>query len=204
MPADAHHCLGDGYLAGADLWLPDADFDHHWLWLAPVTGCNRLRCLACGQRVTAGPRDDGVLGRAFECRCRRFEVPSRLGVHEPLDPITEATTPYRCDGHPPLALPARLDGVDLDDGVDWRALARAVFAGELAVPVPDAAAWMPGFWIQRLYHVLDGARAPALGRAVSELVVDAVEPVRLAALRFVEVASGRVARTAEAWQARRP
>lgn len=59
--------------------------------------------------------------------------------------VLDDETPWRCFGHPPLALPAVVDGVELGWDTNWAALSRIE---------------------RRLVHILDWAGSDELARAI--------------------------------------
>jgi hypothetical protein len=206
-----HYCIADGYLVDHSEWLPSEPFDYAFVVIAPYIGCNNLRCANCGKQprgavglsaprgmtareiyaLLADParapqlaRDAHGHGRLYACECYQTLVFSGRGAQEPLDLITEERSPWTCQGHPPLALPARLDGIDLSPATDWKSLAREVFSGARTPHVDRSLASIPGFWMQRLYGVLDEPMAAPISRAVSELLLDPDESVRRGALFF--------------------
>ncbi len=214
--SSVRRCRDDGFLVATDGWLPEAPFDWHWPPLAPRIGCNSLRCSTCGQvvRQAAGYAGPGTLppaavyeflgggtptggdppprhpegrGRLYSCTCYTAHVFSTHGVHEPFDPISEETTPWACAGHPPLGLPAQLDGMALDSHTDWLVLAREVFSGARNPPVDPAVKEVQGFWIARLYNLLEPPATGALAHAVSTMLLDPEPRVRVTAIRFFQL-----------------
>jgi hypothetical protein len=154
-------------LVGANCWLPVEAFEVSW---ATAVGCNNLRCPDCGEAV----RSDGQPGRTvrrYWCACREhLETWAYWVGGEPEDLYPEDLSWY-CDGHPNLTLPVVLDGVTLDAGTDWAAVAAAAMAEEPFRP--------PGIdirqaWLVRLFHLLPQERA-ALGAAIAGLL-DATDP----------------------------
>jgi hypothetical protein len=210
------HCIGGGFLVATDGWLPTAAFDRHWAALAPQIGCNHLHCSSCDcdVRQASGFAGDGGLspqsvydflggvtpadgktpprhpegrGRLYACRCHVAHVYSTHAVTEPFDPMSGDTAPWSCAGHPPLELPATVEGVALDDASNWAAFARGVFSGAQAPVVDPAVRYVEGFFVQRIYNALIGAPAGALARAVANLLTDGEPLVRLAAIRFFQL-----------------
>src|SRR2546430_2216312 len=100
-------------------------------------------------------------------------------------------TPWHCAGHPPLSLPAVLEGVAVDDNSDWRQLARQSFAGKLGVTLHPSVDRDSGFWIHRLYRLLD--ERPAIANAAADLLLDSEPWVRRGAIAFFRLNDGNAA-----------
>jgi hypothetical protein len=181
--SDLHFCGSDGYLVGPAEWLPDEPFDFHWPITSLIIGCNQLECSRCKTRVKSALAGDA---RHYSCGCSQLDVMTLQSVQQPLDPITEATLPWRCAGHPPLALPVTLDGVALDDATDWPALARQVFSGARDLHPHPSTRGLRGFWWQRLYNITAGALHGAIARAAAALLLDREPRVRVAAVVFYD------------------
>lgn len=150
-------------LVGADYWLPVEAFELGW---AVAVGCNNLRCADCGAAV----RPDGPPGRTvrgYRCACQEhLETWTYWVGGEPEDLYPEKLS-WRCAGHPNLRLPAVLDGVTLDAGTDWVAVAAAAMLEEPFRP--------PGIdvrqaWLVRLFHLLSREQQAALSEAIAELL----------------------------------
>lgn len=195
--------------ASSETWLPDAPFDYNWGATHPEIGCNRLRCEACGAMVRNLPRaaiagpgvDLSALhaiedlrghaaiatipddrGRLYLCRCQAY----RAVVATPPDSPEERGPhlPWSCAGHPPLELPCALDGIEVRAG-DLAATTRAALPEHWPAPLPRIDKDLRGFWLARLYHVLeeDSDRA-ALGAAVAAQLEAPESAVRAGAIFF--------------------
>lgn len=176
-----HFCANGGYLVSADEWLPDAPYDYHWPARGPIIGCNRLRCRECGQAVAATRT---AHGRSYECRCLTHEVLSWASVSDPLDPISERVLPWACSGHPPLTLPATVDGAALSHTTDWSALVRHLATAPTAGP--PGSDKLRGFAVHRLYNLLEPPASRAIADAVASLLDDRDPALRAFALIFFE------------------
>ncbi|RBQ15179.1 hypothetical protein DP939_36860 [Spongiactinospora rosea] len=155
-------CRPHPQLVGADYWLPTEAFEVGW---ATAVGCNNLRCPDCGEAV----RSDGPPGRTvrrYRCAClQHLETWTYWVGGEPEDLYPERLSWY-CAGHPNLTLPVVLDGVPLDAGTDWGAVAAAAMLEEPFRP--------PGIdvrqaWLVRLFRLLSRERA-ALSAAIAGLL----------------------------------
>ena len=134
--------------------------------------------------------DEG--SRLYVCRDRyRAEETSEDLDRPEIDPIRGFVSRWRCAGHPPLPVPAVVDGVEVSAETDFARLA----AEELTSPgerLPDGLALAdvgsPAFWLIRLYHLLEGSEAPELApelsRAVAQRLTDESPLVRLGAVAF--------------------
>jgi hypothetical protein len=147
-------CGEGGLLVGPHEWLPTHPADHRFTERHPRAGCNHLRCLRCDSLVVSSVSDDA---RHYRCRCfSHDERGLRL-----LDPRGEAdhpdrALPWRCAGHPPLGLPAELDGEALsNETLSERVV--AILAGHVPRrPWPASALDREGSaaWLARLYALL--------------------------------------------------
>ncbi|OLF17668.1 hypothetical protein [Actinophytocola xanthii] len=156
-------CRPQPQLVGADYWLPVEAFEVGW---AVAVGCNNLRCPDCGEAV----RSDGQPGRTvrrYWCACQQhLETWTHWVGGEPEDLYPEKLRWY-CAGHPNLTLPVVLDGVRLDAGTDWGAVAAAAVLEE---PFHPPGIDLRQAWLVRLYHLLSRERAAALSTAITELL----------------------------------
>lgn len=214
--SDRFFCREGGALVPGYAWLPDLDADHAWGARGPTPGCNQVRCAGCQEMVASWPdlkvasgaplaaemlhRDGPAAGlasgglvdmpdaRLYACACT---VTSTFG-HRILAPEGgpdrgQAPLPWRCDGHPRLALPATVDGehLSLDD---LEATVAAALAGQLPAATPwpaDQAKGMPAAWVARLYVILGpGPPREAIGRAAAAACKHADARTRGAALDF--------------------
>lgn len=200
-----HVCGSHGWLVAADGFIPESEFDYQTPALEMRVGCNRVQCTQCksavkhrvGYQVAPGSgivpqlyvTDDWsrwiasgdlrvvAYARLYHCRCQDgFAVgETNLAPEEDRpDPVWE------CGGHPPLRLPAKVDGIALGENADFVALARSFYDGSLVGKQPAIALWKAD-WINRLHGVLLGEPAAArLADAVFALLGDE-QPVVIAA-----------------------
>ncbi|MEV4049884.1 hypothetical protein AB0J55_01750 [Amycolatopsis sp. NPDC049688] len=163
-------------LVGADCWLPVEAFEFGW---ATAVGCNNLRCPDCGEAV----RWDGQPGRTvrrYWCACQEhLETWTYWIGGEPEDLYPEKLAWY-CDGHPDLKLPAVLDGVTLDPGTGWGAVAAAAMLEE---PFHPPRIDIRQAWLVRLYHLLPRDRAK-LSTAIADLMYATDPRLVVGALEF--------------------
>jgi hypothetical protein len=209
--AKLRYCKNDrktgGYCVSAAEWLPDEPFDYDWVQLSPIVGCNQLMCSSCGaklrsvvgvelppeltakdvyelmgahdlSRFTASPSC-----RAYACHCFRTNVTTFFRVRSEND--MDEGTPWRCDGHPTVSLPLVLEGIEIDEQTDWQDLARRSFAGELGVSLHPNVDRQRGFWLQRLYRLLEKQPVAAkISNAAADRAIDPNPRVRLGAIVF--------------------
>jgi hypothetical protein len=199
-----NYCKAGGYCVSESEWLPAEPFDYDWVRRAPFVGCNRLRCGSCGAEVRSavnfalpsmGPAEVYELlgegdttrfqpqpfGRIYACRCYMIEAVAVIRS-QPLDDM-EPSVPWSCDGHPWLQLPAELEGVRIAEDSDWSTVARQALDHPVVLH-PELRSH-PGFWLQRLYHLLLGRPAAELiSRAAGDLALDPEPRVRLGAISF--------------------
>ncbi len=209
--AKLRYCKNDrktgGYCVSADEWLPDDVFDYDWVQLSPIVGCNRLLCSSCGADVRSAlgvaipdevdPKDAyELMGahdlsrfspspscRAYACRCLKANVTSFFQARSEND--MDPGTPWHCGGHPLASLPMILESVEIDVEADWRQLARRSFAGELGVSLHASVDREYGFWLQRLYRLLDRLPLAAeISNAAADQSLDPNPRVRLGAIVF--------------------
>lgn len=154
-------------LVGARFWLPPEPFEFGW---ATAVGCNNMRCERCRQVVRSQVLADGV--RGYRCGCQGKEVVWQYRIGDEPDDLYAPFTGWICEGHPDLRLPAVLDGVRLDGGADWAALAAAAI---VRPPFEPPGIDEPVVWLIRSYRLL-GAAGPPLSRAIAGLL-DSDDPV---------------------------
>ena len=204
-------CQYSGTLVDATHTLPADPSDYGIAWL-PVVGCTRLRCAHCHQlvRTVTGVRfvnenakvDLAELfaledlaaspllkkagqGRLYLCRCRRHLENDKRAVDDPEDRSTgQANVPWACEGHPPLTLPADVDGRQLTGASDAAAAVVAALGGTFP-PGARKADQRRAYWPARLYlRVADDPVKEAIARAVAERMSDADPAVRSRAIQF--------------------
>lgn len=195
-------CPRDGYLVGATSDVPTDPTDHAIDGL-PIIGCNRLRCLRCGVLVrstvglsllaepasiydipvliasesggpvVAGPSER----RLYFCRCSHWEEDGvqPLEDEDPDSYRSSPDVPWRCDGHPAIALPHNIDGTVVWSQADLSALAERALHGE--VPAQDG-------WLVRLHARLSPVDAAVVTATAMAGMENADPRVRLCALRF--------------------
>jgi hypothetical protein len=177
-------CGPNAELVGGSLWLPVEAFEYGW---ASPVGCNRLRCGACGEAVTASVvagTGGAAAVRRYRCACTQRDESWRSSVAGDLDGLGPPPTRWACAGHPELALPCLLDGVAVALDGDWREVARR---GLVAPPFSPPGVTLGAVWVTRLYRLLGSAAAKTkLGEAVAALVEDPGEEAatRAAALEL--------------------
>jgi hypothetical protein len=179
-------------------WLPVEPFDYLW------AGCNRLACRECGVQVRTllgfdlppdheaadayaliGANDHSRFVESPNHRvytCRHYSIVATYSFPAEQQHDMASWTPWGCAGHPRLSLPAVLEGLAVDDDSDWRQLARQSFAGKLSVTLHPSVDRDSGFWIHRLYQLLD--ERPAIGNAAADLLLDSDPRVRRGAIAF--------------------
>jgi hypothetical protein len=203
-----NRCRAGGALVGAGRIFGPEPFDYLWPKSDMVIGCNRLQCSQCGKLVRsragyyhgpnafdAGPRvfetEDwetliapGVLihvddERLYACACRR-ETES---VERYLDE-EEQPPPWRCAGHPRLAIPGRLDGIEISIETNFEQLAQYALSQRLVAERPSAAVWKKS-WLTRLFNLLSHEPlAERLSRAVLGEVENPDPVIRVEAIEF--------------------
>jgi hypothetical protein len=163
-------------LVGANYWLPVEAFEVGW---GLAVGCNNLRCPDCGEAV----RWDGPPGRTvrrYWCACREHLETWTYWVGGGSEDLYPERLHWYCAGHPNLKLPAVLDGVTLDAGTDWGAVAAAAMLEE---PFHPPGVDVRQAWLVRLFHLLGRERA-ALSAAIAALLYATDPRLVLGALRF--------------------
>lgn len=151
-------CGEGGLLVGPGEWLPTHPSDHRWTERHPRAGCNHRRCLRCDSLVVSTSSADA---RHYRCRCASHD---ERGLRV-LDPRGEAdhpdrALPWRCAGHPPLELPAELDGETLTSGTLSERVAAVLGGHAPRRPWPASPLDREGSaaWLARLYALLgDGS-----------------------------------------------
>jgi hypothetical protein len=87
-------------------------------------------------------------------------------------------------------LPYKLDGVELSETTDWVRLVRDVFSRALEPPLPHPTTRnVRGFWVQRLYSVLDEVPRRDVARAVASLILEPDPRVRVCVINFFDTYS---------------
>ncbi|MEO7733620.1 MAG: hypothetical protein ABIY55_21835 [Kofleriaceae bacterium] len=96
--------------------------------------------------------------------------------------LQEFVTAWHCGGHPQLALPTTLDGIEISAVGPFA----AIVAQTLAAPPFIAPGFnTPSFWVQRLYRLLPTAAQQAMvGQAVAAQLVSSDARVAKAAMEF--------------------
>ncbi|MEW2390831.1 hypothetical protein AB0933_20990 [Streptomyces venezuelae] len=149
-------------LVGARFWLPTEPFEFGW---ASLVGCNALRCTSCGEPVRSEVLPDGK-HRRYACGCHRRDTVWSYWIGSESDDLNPAFTDWVCGGHPDFELPSVLDGVELNEAVDWDAL---VVEAALRPPFDPPGVELYARWITRLHRLL-GAEQTVLSRAVAGLL----------------------------------
>lgn len=183
MTSPARYCAKGGSLVGTKQWLPREPFDYDWGRTNPHIGCNHIHCGSCGETVKAVPASEHE--RRYRCRCAEYvatkPTPLKLDANPDWVQLMEPTPDsWSCAGHPALKVPTTLDGVAIssDRLVD---AARAGFASPPFVP-PDTSGH--AFWVSRLFWILPDSLRPALGEAVSQLLLVPDMRVAVRAMSF--------------------
>lgn len=199
---ERHLCLGQGLLVSSDHPLPSEPWDHLCVGPGAsdgAVGCNHLTCVRCGACVRSvahrrwNSKVDSPLAlyaalgdahhlndagertpfRVYVCRCDLFVADGLQALCDPLSISGDGELPWRCAGHPPLALPAVVDGVALPGPKGWRATLRRL----LSDARPDGRP-LEHRTVLRWYHCLDRAEAQALLSALLELFDEGSPRVR--------------------------
>lgn len=204
-------CQLRGRLAGADWPMPtEASVVDHLADPVSVP-CSRMRCRRCGAGVRHGDRlsaREDARGRAAElygatewagldwlahdrparlyaCRCTLFREVLHRSIDEERDSLDSLVPDWECAGHPDPTLPLTLDGVEVRERSDGRALTERALAG--VAPPSDLAALrvMPSMWLRRLAAQTEGT---GVDEAVAEALVEALRRPehRGAALHFFQ------------------
>ncbi|MBA3459312.1 MAG: hypothetical protein H0T46_05080 [Deltaproteobacteria bacterium] len=121
--------------------------------------------------------------RRYECRCIAHveNASTSLAGNPGAYPGHEFANPgWACAGHPALAVPSELDGVQIS-AERFRDIARVGFASPPFVP-PESEGL--AIWVSRLYWILPESFRPALGDAVADLLLDPDARVAVRAMRF--------------------
>ena len=203
-----HTCVYGGVLVGPTRPIGPTRWDYGWPGNRLGLGCGHLMCRACGETVRswigaapklpvgraalaairaadtlAGVLADGSFTpadeRFYACACASFSEAFGRGLGEGDEAWEMATRPpWRCGGHPVLAPPDTVDGVDLD-GIE--AVVDAVLdGGPHPGPFGDAG-------LSRLWHLLrPGPHADRLDAAVSARLDDPRDDVRQRTIDFYD------------------
>jgi hypothetical protein len=192
-------------------WLSIEPFDYDWVYFGPVVGCNRLDCSECGVQVRTllgfdlpadseaaevydlvGKNDSSRFSESATYRiytCRHYSIVAKSKF--PVEQQNEYAewTPWKCAGHPAHWLPARVDGITVDEQSDFGELARKSFAGELGISLHVSVDGVAGFWLQRLYRLLcDLPAAAKVAAAAADQLLDPDPRVRMGAIAFFSFA----------------
>ena len=99
MMPNKNRCLDGGYLVDGRHELPDDLTELYDRRGERVIGCNRLRCLRCGQMVV---QQCAGSARRYTCACAGWlecgERPTSMLATE--GTFDDAELPWRCAGHP--------------------------------------------------------------------------------------------------------
>lgn len=208
-------CASDGHVGGTGGWWPAAAWERDWGSAHPRVLCTNLRCRACGEAVRtvddqrvpgdlrvldARPGDDLVaaLGlvaeaghRTYACACRAASLADvrALASHEPERALDVA---WSCAGHPVLALPATIDGLEITDARLEAVIDRALEGRGPAFSAPGSAPFRhPSVWLARLAVALgDRAQAARIGLRASARLDDADPQVCRAAINLFRLVPG--------------
>lgn len=201
-----NRCGLGGSLTSAREPLPAAAFEYDHAAL-PRRGCNRLRCPTCGELVrhedhqrvgtAMAPADAAALyaresvagspmvspardARLYLCRCRAWVQSRREDALADPDPDSlpqRMGLAWRCAGHPPLTLPAELDGVTVTVAALPRLCAEAL--GGWSPPGAAPADRSGVAWAARLHARLAGTEwADAVDSACTRALADASDEVQ--------------------------
>ncbi len=211
--SDLNHCRAGGVLVGPEQIFGPTPHDYAWPLADVPIGCNRLRCRKCGELVRSGNKfgpgpefntrwlealrapdwnalaASGVLKhdsiyRLYVCGClQHAETLYRYIEEEEAWQVVDPPPPWRCDGHPRLALPADVDGIAIGPATDFAALVSRAFAETLPREVTGV---FGDHWLSRLFHLIKHDPAgEKLSRAVlAELTASSDPSVRVEALDF--------------------
>jgi hypothetical protein len=137
---------------------------------------------AFGPVVAAAPER-----RLYFCRCRFWaeEGQQALEDEDPESYRSSPDVPWRCDGHPPIALPQNIDGTVVWSHQDLLGVAKRSLRGEYP-PGARAADRENAQWLARLHERLAPVDAAVVAAAAMAGLEDEDPQVRLRALRFFE------------------
>ena len=202
-------CDLGGYVVAASIALPTDSIDHDAGNL-PVMGCTRIQCSQCGAAVrsVAGRNLHGqqpdlrqlyevedlagspavyaiATTRLYLCRCRSwFEVEGSHALDDPdLAPPYALHLPWRCSGHPIVALPHEFDGVTVTIENLGELITRSLhgWTPPTVRPEDQAGSW----WVARMYmRLAQTAWQAVVPKAVAGCLDDADPRARSHALQF--------------------
>lgn len=217
MTSSTQSCVRGGTLVSLEDWLPEAAFDRDWGDFAPAIGCNHLICGQCGHSVRwldgwqvaegrtlvardltglQAPEASELLvrssnARLYHCQCsvrQAFSTEVLAPGGEGFDHRPES--PWRCAGHPSVALPVEVDGLQLDANTPLSPLVAAALRGRVPVAPPwgqTRPSRVAGYWLIRLYALIEQAQFRyALGFAVAPHLESEEPAAVLAALNFYQ------------------
>jgi uncharacterized protein (TIGR02996 family) len=209
-------CARSGYLVDGTQVIPTDPTDIH-VEDAPIVGCSHLWCSVCRAAVrdAAGlafaTRDELTQGqlsalyqtadlasssllhrgapawRLYLCRCSRWLETSRHACVDRDPDEADPNVPWRCAGHPPLTLPADVDGTVVTTQQELRELAARGFH-DLAPPRVRPADRERAEWLARLATRLSPSDAAVVRSAALAALEDAAPRTRGLALRFFRCA----------------
>jgi len=211
----AHYCRFGGALVSGRIPLSVDSSEYDPLTVAPVIGCNRLRCTQCGCIVKIGrgffcengEEDSRALelfetedwsklpfltkihfSRLYACRCRAWNSISTQFLADPERDYTDPFIPWSCSGHPRAGLPFLVDGFSVETGCDFECLVAKVIGEDWTPPEAQLTFQeMPAQWLIRLYSRLLGLpEADQLSLAISEHASNGDEWCRGAGFYFFE------------------
>jgi len=208
-------CAGRGFLVDGAHVLPDdpTDLDVDGL---PIIGCSRLRCGRCGQPVRSAVGLSFATGadvsatqltalydtpdlatssllqrgpselRLYLCRCARWlETSHHACVIENRDD-SDPDVPWRCEGHPVIALPHDIHGTAVRSPEELRALVVRGFQGA-APPRTRSVDTLRAEWIARLHARLQAKDAAVVVSGALSCLEEHEPRARACALRFFYV-----------------
>lgn len=192
------YCPHDGYMAGARYEIPADPTEFAIEGLAAV-GCNRLRCVRCEipvrhldglrfpesllpsfydlpeEQAAAVIEPEEPALRVYFCRCSRWSERDMQALEDDDAESFRASpaVPWRCAGHPPLALPFDFCGIEVRTREELAGAVSRQLRGKEAVD---------GVWLPRLHaRMEDGGPVAA---AVAGCLDDPDPDVRERAMRF--------------------
>jgi hypothetical protein len=183
--SDLNVCSAGGWIVSNSEWLPAEPFDYAWPSGGIIVGCNQLKCTVCGEHVDIQSDESG---RNYRCKCETWHAVYALQATDPLDPISERTLNWRCQGHPLIQPPATVDGIQIDANTNWKELAREIFSGARDLFPHPKTRNLPAFWMNRVRAEMPERDAEAVSLGVSELLTDPDPRVRSCVLGFFDQA----------------